>query len=88
MKGIEGGIGLDMLQIHWQDYQSTGYLELLRHLIDLKREGQMRIGTIGLVNFDSVRLDEICSAMGPGEIVSNQVQVCTLSLGALFRRLC
>lgn len=38
----------------------------------------MRIGTIGLVNFDSLRLDEICSEMEPGEIVSNQVQVRSL----------
>ena len=35
-----------------------------------------KITEIGLVNFDAIRLDEICTEMGPEVIVSNQVQVC------------
>ena len=30
---------------------------------------------IGLCNFDTKRTDEICTVLGPGAIVSNQVQV-------------
>ncbi|KAI0790644.1 Aldo/keto reductase [Abortiporus biennis] len=63
---------VDLLQFHWQDYSDSGYLTALRHLQDLRREG--KIGALGLCNFDSVRMDEICEELGPGEIVSNQVQ--------------
>jgi len=45
----------------------------LHHLRDLKDEG--RITAIGLCNFDTIRADEICTTLGPGAIVSNQVQV-------------
>lgn len=75
------GDGLDMLQIHWQDYRDKGYLTVLQHLIGIKRERTQRINEIGLVNFDSERLDEICTAL-PGQIVSNQVQV----RAAIYRR--
>jgi aryl-alcohol dehydrogenase-like predicted oxidoreductase len=68
------GDGLDMLQIHWQDYNDAGYLPVLGHLIDIKRERTQRLEAIGLVNFDSEHLDEICSAFGSGDIASNQVQ--------------
>jgi hypothetical protein len=34
-----------------------------------------RSTTIGLVNFDAIRLDKICTNLGEGAIVSNQVQV-------------
>ena len=47
----------------------------LRYLQDLQAEGL--ITTLGIVNFDAVRTDEICTQLGPGAIVSNQVQVCT-----------
>ena len=33
------------------------------------------ISAIGLCNFDTIRTDEICTQLGPGAIVSNQVQV-------------
>jgi diketogulonate reductase-like aldo/keto reductase len=68
------GESLDMLQVHWQDYNDTGYLKVLGHLIDIKRERTQRLEAVGLVNFDSERLDEICSTFGTGDIVSNQVQ--------------
>ena len=45
----------------------------LRYLQDMQREGH--INALGLVNFDAVRTDEICTQLGPGAIVSNQVQV-------------
>lgn len=46
----------------------------LHYLQDMQRDGQIR--ALGLVNFDAVHTDEICTQFGPGSIVSNQVQVC------------
>jgi aryl-alcohol dehydrogenase-like predicted oxidoreductase len=63
---------VDLLQFHWNDYSDSGYLVALRHLRDLQNEGQ--ICALGLCNFDSIRTDEICTQLGPGVIVSNQVQ--------------
>ncbi|TFY54946.1 hypothetical protein EVG20_g9499 [Dentipellis fragilis] len=59
-------------QFHWQDYSDKGYMTALRQLQDLQREGL--ITTLGLCNFDTARTDEICTQLGPGAIVSNQVQ--------------
>ncbi|EPQ55540.1 Aldo/keto reductase [Gloeophyllum trabeum ATCC 11539] len=63
---------IDLLQFHWQDYSNHEYMTALRHLQDLQREGL--ICAIGLCNFDSIRSDEICTQLGPGSIMSNQVQ--------------
>ncbi|GBE81301.1 Aldo/keto reductase [Sparassis crispa] len=63
---------VDLLQFHWQDYSDKGYLTALRYLQDLQAEG--KIATIGLCNFDTIRTDEICTELGPGSIVSNQIQ--------------
>ncbi|KAH9044967.1 Aldo/keto reductase [Lactarius deliciosus] len=63
---------LDFLQFYWQDYSNKGYMTALRYLLDLQADGL--ISAIGLVNFDAVRTDEICTQLGPGAIVSNQVQ--------------
>ena len=49
----------------------------LRYLQDMQRDGHIK--ALGLVNFDAVRTDEICTQLGPGSIVSNQVQVCLSS---------
>jgi hypothetical protein len=37
--------------------------------------GEGLISAVGLVNFDTIRTDEICTQLGHGAIVSNQVQV-------------
>ncbi|KAL4062828.1 NADP-dependent oxidoreductase domain-containing protein [Scleroderma yunnanense] len=63
---------VDILQFHWQDYSDKGYLTALQVLQDLQHEGL--ISAVGLCNFDAVRTDEICTQLGPGFIVSNQVQ--------------
>ncbi|KAI0071640.1 Aldo/keto reductase [Panus rudis PR-1116 ss-1] len=63
---------VDLLQFHWQDYGDRGYLTALYHLRDLQQEG--KISLLGLCNFDSAHTDEICTELGPGVIVSNQVQ--------------
>lgn len=61
---------LDMVQFHWWDYSTPGYLDALMHLTDLKEEGKIR--TIALTNFDTRRLQEILENGIP--IASNQVQ--------------
>ncbi|GLB45673.1 putative aldo keto reductase [Lyophyllum shimeji] len=67
-----GTTTVDLLQFHWQDYSDQNYLSALRTLKDLKAEGL--ISAIGLCNFDAIRTDEICTSLGQGVIVSNQVQ--------------
>lgn len=68
--------GIDILQIHWQDYSLPRvYLDVFRNLLELRRTRRLRLDVIGLVNFDTKRVNEICEAMGPGEILTNQVQV-------------
>jgi aryl-alcohol dehydrogenase-like predicted oxidoreductase len=61
---------LDLLQFHWWDYGDARYLDALRHLADLVREGKIR--HLALTNFDTERLGVILAAGIP--IVSNQVQ--------------
>ncbi|KAF9021616.1 Aldo/keto reductase [Hymenopellis radicata] len=63
---------IDLLQFHWQMYENKGYLTALQELEQLRHEGL--IAAIGLCNFDSIRTDEICTQLGPGVVVSNQVQ--------------
>ncbi|KAJ3576053.1 hypothetical protein NP233_g682 [Leucocoprinus birnbaumii] len=62
---------IDLLQFHWQDYNDKGYLDALHHLQAFQEAGY--ISNIGLCNFDTKRTDEICTILGPGAIVSNQV---------------
>jgi aryl-alcohol dehydrogenase-like predicted oxidoreductase len=61
---------LDLLQFHWWDYSDAGYLDALKHLADLRDEGQIR--HLALTNFDTERLRVI--ADNGITIVSNQVQ--------------
>ena len=61
---------LDLLQFHWWDYGDAGYLDALKHLADLRDEGQIR--HLALTNFDTERL-RVIADHGIG-VVSNQVQ--------------
>ena len=61
------------IQFHWNDYSDPGYITALQQLQDLQREGL--ISALGLCNFDTIRMDEICTTLGPRSIVSNQIQV-------------
>ncbi|HTV43787.1 MAG TPA: aldo/keto reductase [Stellaceae bacterium] len=65
-----GVASLDLLQFHWWDYRDPRYLDALRHLADLQREGGIR--HLALTNFDTERLQVIADHGIP--IVSNQVQ--------------
>ncbi|KAI9066567.1 Aldo/keto reductase [Trametes sanguinea] len=73
---------IDLLQFHWQNYDDHGYIDALRHLQDLQHEG--KISLIGLCNFDSLRMEEICEELGPGGIVSNQVQFSLVDIRPLY----
>jgi len=61
---------LDLLQFHWWDYADASYLDALKYLADLQREGKIR--HLALTNFDTERL---CVITDHGiRVVSNQVQ--------------
>jgi hypothetical protein len=62
-------------QLHWSDYSTRAYITALQHLHALQSPSNRLINALGLCNFDSARTDEICTALGPGVIVSNQIQV-------------
>ncbi|GJJ13970.1 hypothetical protein Clacol_008227 [Clathrus columnatus] len=78
-----GAQTVDLLQVHWSDYSSRAYIVALRYLQSLQIGPNKLINALGLCNFDSARTDEICTALGPGAIVSNQVQIKLLTYGTL-----
>lgn len=61
---------LDLLQLHWWDYNYPYYMDALKYLSELKDSG--RIKHVGLTNFDTEHL-QIISDAGV-HIASNQVQ--------------
>jgi aryl-alcohol dehydrogenase-like predicted oxidoreductase len=61
---------LDLVQFHWWDYNDENYLDALKHLADLQRDGKIR--HLALTNFDTERLSII--ADHGLRVVSNQVQ--------------
>lgn len=65
------------MQFHWNDYSDHNYILALQLLKKQQEEGL--ITALGLCNFDTIRMDEICTTLGPNSIVSNQVQVSSYS---------
>lgn len=65
---------LDLVQLHWWDYDTPGYLEAAAWLDELRVAGKVR--HIGLTNFDQARVAEFVTAGIP--IVSHQVQYSVL----------
>jgi len=61
---------LDLVQLHWWDYDVRGYVEAAVWLDELRRAGKIR--HVGLTNFDRQRLSEIVA--GGATITSHQVQ--------------
>jgi aryl-alcohol dehydrogenase-like predicted oxidoreductase len=61
---------LDLVQFHWWDYETPGYVEAALTLNRLRHQGKIR--HIGVTNFDVTHLAEIVDAGVP--VVSNQVQ--------------
>jgi len=65
---------LDLVQLHWWDYEIPGYLDAAAWLDELRRAGKIR--HVGLTNFDQTRVREIVAAGIP--VVSHQVQYSVL----------
>jgi aryl-alcohol dehydrogenase-like predicted oxidoreductase len=65
---------LDLVQLHWWDYDVPGYVEAAAWLDELRRGGKIR--HVGLTNFDRQRLSEILA--GGTAITSHQVQYSVL----------
>jgi len=65
---------LDLVQLHWWDYDIRGYVDAAGWLHDLKTRGKIR--HLGVTNFDAEHLLAILDAGIP--IVSNQVQYSVL----------
>jgi aryl-alcohol dehydrogenase-like predicted oxidoreductase len=69
--GVEA---LDLVQLHWWDYDVPGYVDAAGWLDKLRRDGKIR--HVGLTNFDRQRVTEIIDAGIP--VVSHQVQYSVL----------
>jgi aryl-alcohol dehydrogenase-like predicted oxidoreductase len=65
---------LDLVQLHWWDYDVPGYVEAAAWLDEMRRAGKVR--HLGLTNFDRQRLGEVVAAGIP--IVSHQLQYSVL----------
>jgi aryl-alcohol dehydrogenase-like predicted oxidoreductase len=65
---------LDLVQLHWWDFDIPGWVEVMGWLGELKEEGKIRY--LGVTNFDEVHLATLVAS--GVEIVSNQVQYSVL----------
>lgn len=65
---------LDLVQLHWWDYDVPGYVEAAGWLDEARRAGKIR--HLGLTNFDRQHVTEIAAAGIP--IVAHQVQYSVL----------
>lgn len=65
---------LDLVQLHWWDYNVPGWVEAAGWLEDLRKAGKLR--HLGLTNFNVDRVREIAGAGLP--VVSHQVQYSVL----------
>ena len=65
---------LDLVQLHWWDFDVPGYVEAAVWLDEQRRAGRIR--HIGLTNFDRPRLQEILAAGVP--VATHQVQYSVL----------
>jgi aryl-alcohol dehydrogenase-like predicted oxidoreductase len=61
---------LDLLQFHWWEYRDKNYLDALKYMAQLQKEGKIK--HLALTNFDTEHLKIITDA--GIKIVSNQVQ--------------
>ncbi len=70
---------LDLVQLHWWDFDIPGVEQAALHLVDMQRAGKIR--HLGVTNFDTRTLTSLLAAGVP--VVSHQVQ-----LSLLDRRAC
>lgn len=69
---------IDLLQFHWWDFKFPGWLDAMKYLFELKKEGF--ILAIGVTNFDTAHLRILVSS--GYRIVSNQVHFSLLDMRA------
>ncbi len=74
--GVES---IDLLQLHWWNFDHPGYIDVMDYLMELKQEGW--IGQLGLTNFDTDHLSVLLSC--GHEIATNQVCLSVLDQRAL-----
>src|SRR6185295_14935246 len=80
VRGVERSLArlgverLDLVQLHWWDYDVPGYVDAAAWLDELRRAGKIR--HVGLTNFNQNRLEEIVTAGVP--VVAHQVQYSVL----------
>lgn len=69
---------VELLQFHWQNYESKEYLDILVELIRISKSHPNLVTAVGLCNFDSEHTEEACEYLlaktGAVSIVSNQIQ--------------
>lgn len=70
---------IDLLQFHWWDFKFPGWLDAMKYLFELKKEGL--ILAIGVTNFDTAHLRILVSS--GYRIVSNQVHFSLLDMRAV-----
>ncbi|KAF3062071.1 hypothetical protein GL218_03976 [Daldinia childiae] len=51
---------VELLQLHWHDYSSKEYLDILVELVKLTKERPEILSAVGLCNFDSAHTEEAC----------------------------
>ena len=69
MLAVLGVPSVDLLQFHWWMFEHPGYIDAMKELVALQREGRIR--HLGLTNFDTDHLRLLVKHGFP--IVSNQV---------------
>ena len=69
-KRLGGLKKIDMVQMYWNDYGSSQYIDCALHLTDLKAKGL--IGSVALTNFNTKKMEEMINK--GAEISSNQIQ--------------
>ncbi len=67
---------IDMVQLHWWDYDVPGLMDVMYVLADLQSDGHIR--SIGATNLDTAAVEKITDA--DINLVSNQVGRCRLSI--------
>ena len=60
---------IDVLQLHWWQYENPGYLDAMAELHELRREGL--IGHLGLTNFDTAHLRVLVTSGCPSRPIKS-----------------
>lgn len=75
---------IDLVQVHWWDYDIPGLMDVMNVLSDLQAEGHIR--SIGATNLDTRAVEKITDA--DVKLVSNQVVFTCLPLLKVVEQPC